>query len=132
MKTKNENEQWSFPELNPLENAEIIEAREKGYAEFFPCVQGALVQGVTTLMGARNFLGTPSVASVLCPECRSTTYGDRAACIFCEHVITPAERENPGLSREAQAEEDRLLAKVRAGINRSQRAIEWGGLDISS
>ena len=67
--------------------------------------------------------------SIFCPECRSTT-PDRAECGACGHVITTEERARGYVpSREEQADNERFSALARASINRSTRAIEWGGID---
>lgn len=47
---------WTFPELSDYENEIIVYARENGYFEFFPCINGSEIQARNTLKGAKQFI----------------------------------------------------------------------------
>lgn len=52
----------SYPELTDTENAEIVQARNTGYAAFFPAYPNADAQSRNTLAGARTFLAEQAEA----------------------------------------------------------------------
>ncbi len=55
---RNEDRQWTFPELNEEENEIIVKARNSGYFLFYPVGD----QAQNTLKGARKHLGLPEAA----------------------------------------------------------------------
>lgn len=48
--------EWAFPELSAVDNLVIIRARNKGYAAFYPCMNGPEEQAKKTLESAKVFL----------------------------------------------------------------------------
>lgn len=58
---------------------------------------------------------------MVCPVCGSSRATEENGCDLCGYYFTAGEKAR---------HQEHLLAKVRAARNRSQAAIEWGGVEM--